>query len=401
MIKINGFESGIEEFITKFKADIIKRQKLLANSPCDALIAKGMAKNLDKNIISTSVRWKTFLSFKTTKQLKQALTDLKEEEIEIILRYRYPNPELYSFFYSTTLCSYINLAMQYISLYNTDDVSADQENIILEQVANNIFVREWIDYLKRLEDDEVREDVNDYRKIAKYTLIYLNGLIQYMFSYDLMDSSQRLLLYKKMNVRVCPYCNQQYVYHIQRNYSEGHTNGSVALGDLDHHLPKGIFSIFSLSIWNMVPACKTCNGILKHDSLEELLVPYLEGFGSDCVFRIKNLEDIAFIIKGESDPSNYAAIIGEWQIRPMLKETESGRKKARLIANHKKVFELDALYNEHQLEIRDVLLKKDVYRENYKAEIKALFAEKSISLTDDDINRILFGTSLNPLLTLL
>lgn len=32
MIKINGFESGIEEFITKFKADIIKRQKLLVQN---------------------------------------------------------------------------------------------------------------------------------------------------------------------------------------------------------------------------------------------------------------------------------------------------------------------------------------------------------------------------------
>lgn len=58
-------------------------------------------------------------------------------------------------------------------------------------------------------------------------------------------------------MRVCPYCGLEYVDVL---------DDGRYLGDLDHVYPKSICTLFSLSIWNLIPSCKKCNQSLKRNN---------------------------------------------------------------------------------------------------------------------------------------
>lgn len=57
-------------------------------------------------------------------------------------------------------------------------------------------------------------------------------------------------------IKVCPYCNQQFVYPVVT--SKGKMRGSI-----DHFLPKSKYPYLSMSIYNWIPCCSNCNSYLK------------------------------------------------------------------------------------------------------------------------------------------
>ena len=95
---------------------------------------------------------------------------------------------------------------------------------------------------------------NELMHKAKDVLCEVNKIISNIFDYTFIDTSFRRELFKKMDVKVCPYCNQDYI----QTTADGRY-----LGDLDHVLPKKIYALFSMSLWNLVPSCKACNQTLK------------------------------------------------------------------------------------------------------------------------------------------
>ena len=98
----------------------------------------------------------------------------------------------------------------------------------------------------------------------------INNQLTQHINYNILDDNLlRKRLYKLFNVRVCPYCNQQYIFSVSQN---------SYLGDFDHFLPKSIFPLFSLSLWNLVPCCKTCNQVYKGNRLDVVVNPHLCGF---------------------------------------------------------------------------------------------------------------------------
>lgn len=59
-----------------------------------------------------------------------------------------------------------------------------------------------------------------------------------------------------LGIKVCPYCNQQFVYPVVT--SKGKMRGSI-----DHFLPKSKYPYLSMSIYNWIPCCSNCNSYLK------------------------------------------------------------------------------------------------------------------------------------------
>ena len=69
-----------------------------------------------------------------------------------------------------------------------------------------------------------------------------------------------------LDVRYCPYCNAETV-------GTAHLRSSEYVPDIDHILPKGVYPLLSLSLYNLVPACNRCNSRFKKE--EDML----EGWG--------------------------------------------------------------------------------------------------------------------------
>lgn len=62
-----------------------------------------------------------------------------------------------------------------------------------------------------------------------------------------------------LDVRVCPYCNRQYITTLL-------TEDAKTRADIDHFKPKRKYPWLALSLYNMVLSCKTCNSAFKGTS---------------------------------------------------------------------------------------------------------------------------------------
>ncbi|TAW73035.1 hypothetical protein ELI16_14355 [Rhizobium ruizarguesonis] len=68
--------------------------------------------------------------------------------------------------------------------------------------------------------------------------------------------------------------------------------GSLATGDLDHHLPREEFAEFSVMRANLVPACTHCNSSSKGttyrgDDPERFIHPYFDAWAGEPLWRVE------------------------------------------------------------------------------------------------------------------
>lgn len=83
---------------------------------------------------------------------------------------------------------------------------------------------------------------------------------------------------KVFTISTCFYCNMAYINTFSFDKSSKRTY------DLDHFIPKGILSLFALSLYNFVPCCQICNSRIKSEKLnfEDLVPKQLECMFLSC-----------------------------------------------------------------------------------------------------------------------
>jgi len=134
-------------------------------------------------------------------------------------------------------------------------------------------------------------------------------------------------------LRVCPYCNRQYITPI---YSD---HGKMR-ADLDHFLPKSKLPYFSMSLYNLVPVCKSCNQSLKrdHEFSFDSISPYEDHISE--YFRFKaNVRTHEITLKiHASTPA---------------------------IMQHIDIFKIESLYNYHRNHVEELIKKRIAYPDEY------------------------------------
>lgn len=210
---------------------------------------------------------------------------------------------------------------------------------------------------------------------------------QDIFKYKKFVDSQEdaYWLLRTLDVRVCPYCNRIYTVTLpSKEELEKDELFRATRATFDHFYCQDKFPYLSLSLFNLIPSCYSCN-LSKRDSNKEIVYPYDEEFGKDAVFRlIPDMPNDESSYHG--NPLNY--LHGEsdaFQIRFMgregdyLQERVSLRKRLSGIEDDKlrkrihdsiDVFNLEQLYGEHKMEIRDILRNRYYFNRDYvKAQI--------------------------------
>ena len=172
-----------------------------------------------------------------------------------------------------------------------------------------------------------------------------------------------------IGVDTCVYCNRNYTINITKNHSRA---------ELDHWFPKTQFPLLSLSFYNLIPSCHSCNHIKGNpkidwdNALNEYIHPYFkennEGFSFDFFYN-KSLDRLNV-------------------------ETKSFKKSTKtdetLIFNKTK-----DIYNSHsEKELRDLVNLRYKYSKNY---IKILSEDtfKNLKISKDEIYRTIFGIEIN------
>ena len=138
---------------------------------------------------------------------------------------------------------------------------------------------------------------------------------------------------KSLVIKVCPYCNRQYI----TSYEDGAANNKTT-ADADHYYPKAEYPILQMNIFNLVPSCSVCNSRTKGTSDKRHLYPYEDPCDS-LTFEI---------------PIELGA-----QVSEILIDT---KKNVKAIASEE-VFKLNKIYQAHLDEATEVKQNAAVYFE--------------------------------------
>ena len=195
--------------------------------------------------------------------------------------------------------------------------------------------------------------------------------IKNIFCYDKLKSGKgRELSYwlmRQIHQETCPYCNIGYTSMVV-----GKRKSHRAA--FDHFFPKSNYPYLSLCLFNLVPACNTCNS-LKSDDKRTVIYPYEESFdegemkcsfrlipnaGHPEVFATDNYEfKIQFRFSGTEDYDNWFDI--DFNIR---KSSLKDKKKWSRIIESIDTFALEEVYTQcHKEEIRQFVNNYYVYNE--------------------------------------
>lgn len=156
-----------------------------------------------------------------------------------------------------------------------------------------------------------------------------------------------------LNLKVCPYCNREYINTVDRIKLDEDNELKGVRPDFDHFFPESKYPFLSCSIFNLIPACKFCNQ-LKGDDFSDgkLIYPFEEEFGEQGRFEIdfeigKNIDTINI----ENDVNLKLNTSND------LSSPTSARKNAKkqLIDNSNKAFRLMDIYNAHQDQIKEFI----------------------------------------------
>lgn len=203
---------------------------------------------------------------------------------------------------------------------------------------------------------------NDFKKIKdlynlseQITIMGNSEKINCFMIQNFIDSDSRGLL-------VCPYCNRNYINTRDRSLG----------AEMDHFYNKDTFPMFSISLYNFIPSCSTCNRIKGTKTLK--INPYLRNDIQKVKFDlITDLDGYRIEIKQDQDGNLYT-----------LAETED--LKNDLID----ILKLDEAYKVHKIEVREMLDREKEYNEKYREDLKNMFSGEGIEI-DKKIDALIYG----------
>ena len=171
---------------------------------------------------------------------------------------------------------------------------------------------------------------------------------------------------KDLDITVCPYCNRNYIFNFKK------IDSLEATAQLDHFFDKSTYPYFSVTIFNLVPSCQTCNQ-RKSTKPNDIYHPFIESLNDDVKFKLK-LKDSKFYYD-----KNSLKIV-----------TEVNKNKEKVVNSHIETFNIQNLYNEHKDIVLELIQKAQIYNESYIDELYQKY-EGTLFKNREDVLRHITG----------
>jgi len=355
ILKLKDFKKEFQNFILKSsKIDILEIQIFL-NSIGVGIPFKELIIMPLEDLIKLTPLSKTNIFYGLSNEQKKA----KKEELKSYFNYtKFQQDEFSKFFnnYSSSLnltgCTYcgIDFINAYIPL---DNDYRDFEHFMIDCTKEDLMK------IHGIKESKANTIINEYKgAILKYSDIN-NGRSEYINNilFQLTDSSGILK------------------FDLFKTEKKNHFT-------LDHLLPQSEYPYLSLSLFNLVPSCYSCNSKLKNDKkiysdLDELL------FTSPTGSKIIN--DIIFKIyfKTGFDDKNLPKELNEYSVKIESPYTE-----------YFKVFNLQGRYNFHKNISHELISRRRIYSDSQIKEIFNFFDAKGKSISENEIKAQIFGSDI-------
>lgn len=181
--------------------------------------------------------------------------------------------------------------------------------------------------------------------------------------YSRLDNA---LFVKDLDVKVCPYCNRNYILNFQKKGKEN------ATAQLDHFFDKKKYPYLAISIYNLVPSCGTCNQ-RKSTKQKKIFYPYNESFNNSVEFFLKGIKSRNELKKENIDFFDEKRIELDYKI---LNDEDK-------VKDHIEVFNIMNLYNEHKDIVTELLQKRVIYSDDYLKSLLSLYKGKLFNSKED------------------
>ena len=346
MIKID------DEGLHKYKAEYLSKiEKVLINRILNTNIKSKYGGTL-KDLLLNNIE----------KLLIGSMSDFDDLFNEILNLYSlsYDDYLMFDFLYGTRISKKSNLKA-HLAKSNSKNVKILQKDIdlLLDMASRRKYMEfNFTQYYCYFMDREDLKNIFDYEKLIGRNLL-------------------RNEILTKININVCPYCGRQFI----TSYSKENILKSTAA--LDHFYPKSKYPFFALSLFNFIPACNTCNSLMKLSKdfyVNKHLYPYEEGFEKNAEFVIKGSKPITDYIRKDEDTS----IVEDITID--IKMNTNDPEKVIKIKNNINTFMLKEVYQIHGDVVKDLLYRMQVYRPKYIEEISDL-----MELSKEAVETLAFG----------
>lgn len=110
---------------------------------------------------------------------------------------------------------------------------------------------------------------------------FAKGLLHAM-GYENYRESKLVELSRMLNIKVCPYCNHNFTLYID---ILGKTN-MKGLFQFDHFYDKSDYPYLSMSLYNLIPCCSSCNHQKRTTQLELRYNPYFMAISDEFHFKV-------------------------------------------------------------------------------------------------------------------
>ena len=189
------------------------------------------------------------------------------------------------------------------------------------------------------------------RPIGQGTVFRLNEFgknISEYFNYTgFRNGSKSRWLADKLNIKSCPYCNSQYTLTVNN------PGGGQLKFQFDHFYPKSKYPYLSISLYNLIPSCASCN-LSKSDidaSLDTHYHPYASNLAEKFEFKIDYPIDLDALTTG-----NLENLFVETRL------TANKGQKA-FVKRHDELYNISGIYKRFETEAKRILKQAIIYRE--------------------------------------
>ncbi len=269
--------------------------------------------------------------------------------------------------------------------YKTPKMRLDEillKNLTPEQYRFIEFLNSEFDTIITLKPDMQSKLINRLERLGCNQLLFdyntnettqFGKMVLWAFRYKEFRDNKLVLLAEKQNIKTCLYCNSQYTLTIEQK------NEKLAMFQFDHFFPKSKYPYLSISLFNLIPACPSCNlnKSAAFYKLDRFVHPFVEDFHKLFEFKIPNRGHIK-LLQGEMALKE--------ELKPFLYPSNSTK-----VKNYIKEFRLTGIYHRHTDIVEEIYMTAYAYKNKGKEALLDLVNEngRKIFNSKEEIERLL------------
>lgn len=260
-------------------------------------------------------------------------------------------------------------------------VDDDEKKYVNQYFRNRIDEKTKITALNEKTNTTKRKNIKVKIDLALFDIVAFDKMPYEVESLSNQISSFFMNTSKDLKIKTCFYCNIDFV-----NAYTGHDGKSKNQYTLDHVLPKGKYPYFSLSLFNLVPSCYTCNSKLKKEkefNINESLIKLSPSSKTYC-FDQKIKFDLKINLDNE--------IIDLNNVKPSIINLDNNKELDGFID----IFQLKGRYNFHSDIAQEMVDKRAKYSNTQIKEIANILSTSENQVKEDIFGKELYEESNAP-----